>query len=157
MGPKLASVPSSLPTPRYAACRSQGRACYAHARSPAPSPAWTRTIVPSLPQSFLPSLQQIRSNQRVSQLHPLSRAHLQPGDTTDRQTERRARAPSRHHTRQAHTTGHRAPSSVIGDGRKCTKQILPRLPRATQPTRKYVEILEMGLCLRTGGASKRLR
>ena len=116
-------LPPSLPTPRYAACRSRGRACYAHARSPAPSPAWTRAIVPSrsfLPQSvrssFLPSLQQIRSNQRVSQLHPLSRAHLQPGDTTDRQTERRAGTI----TRQAHTTGHRASSSVIGDGRKCT-------------------------------------
>ena len=97
------------------------------------SPLSLSVLPQSVRPSFLPSLQQIRSNQRVSQLHPLSRAHLQPGDTKDRQAERRAG------TRQAHTTGHRASSSVIGDGWKCTKQILPRLLGATQP-RKDVEM-----------------
>ena len=57
----------------------------------------SRSVLPqSVRPSFLPSLQQIRSNQRVSQLHPLSRAHLQPGDTTDRRRGKQVRQAGTH-------------------------------------------------------------
>ena len=159
MGPKLASVPPSLPPDsplRRLQVTRKGMLCACSlARSIARVDADADDCSPSflspfvLP-SFLPCSKSGVISEYLSYTHCLALIY----NPATRQTDGEA---SRHHTRQAHTTGHRAPSSVIGDGRKCTKQILPRLPGATQPTRKYVEILEMGLCLRTGGASKRLR
>ena len=160
MGPKLASLPPSLPPNSPLFCLQvtrKGMLCACSlARSIARVDADADDCSPSFLSPFvLPCSKSGVISEYLSYTHCLALIYNPATRQTDRQTERRA--PSRHHTRQAHTTGHRAPSSVIGDGRKCTKQILPRLPGATQPTRKYVEILEMGLCLRTGGASKRLR
>ena len=80
MGPKLASLP--LSAPGHVSMSEGGHVKRLLACSLAPS---LGRLFP--PGSLLSScMQQIRGNQRVSQLHPLSRAHLQPGDTTDLQT-----------------------------------------------------------------------
>ena len=80
------NLPHSLSAPGHVSMSEGGHVKRLLACSLARSLA--RTIVPSLPPGSLLSscMQQIRGNQRVSQLHPLSRAHLQPGDTTDLQT-----------------------------------------------------------------------